>query len=79
MTINNQLEIELQIIPTSKQICMMCHLSTECTGCCKKCTHQCNGCQKCGHESSAESHIERLETWISIVKHPEMSRLKKFI
>jgi hypothetical protein len=63
--------------PTNKDICMMCHLSSECGGCCKTCKNKCNSCQVC--QIGVQWQAERLAAWLKIVEDEEMSRLRKFI
>jgi len=75
-----QLEINFKILPTPTQICMMCHFSSECENCCKNCKEKCNAGQICGLSEDRENHVDRLETWLGIIKHiPHFKHLKKFI
>lgn len=51
---------------TAEESCMMCHLSSECNGCCKTCNSDtCNG-QICG-QPMREYESERLSTWLYLV------------
>jgi len=64
--------------PTNKEICMMCHFSSECEGCCKNCKEQCNGHQVC--QIGVDGQADRLAAWMSIVEKNEgMSHLRKFL
>ncbi len=64
--------------PTNKEICMMCHLSSECDGCCKTCKNKCNGHQVC--QIGVDGQADRLAAWMSIVeKNKKMSHLSKFL
>ena len=62
-----------------EQACILCHLSSECGGCCSKCDHQ-NGChgQLC---SLPSRNIEgqRWDAWMRLLASTDMSRLVKYI
>lgn len=75
-----QKELNIQYIPTIKQVCMLCHFSSECGGCCKKCIDPCNAGQVCGLEEPVENHSDRFAAWVSLVKNNQHFRkLRKFI
>lgn len=66
---------------TREQACIMCHLSSECNGCCVKCKAKgengsCNG-QTCSLPTR-DIEGERWETWIHLVK-TSLPELRKFI
>lgn len=64
--------------PTNKEICMMCHFSSECGKCCKICNDQCNGKQHC--QIGVSGQADRLGSWMDIVlNNVEFARLKCFI
>lgn len=62
-----QLKIDFNIIPTKEQVCIMCHLSSECHKCCNKC-EGCNARQICMINKSYEDQTERLSSWIHIIE-----------
>ncbi len=63
---------------SNKEICMMCHFSSECEGCCKTCKNKCNGHQVC--QIGVDRQADRLDTWTSIIEKNEgMSHLRKFL
>lgn len=73
-----QLRIDLRVLPDNKNICLMCHLSSECNRCCNKCKEGCNSKQKCQLKTSKEDQIERLSTWIHHIQTiPYYKRLYK--
>lgn len=74
-----QLTLDLRIIPTQSQICMMCHFSTECENCCNKCSSRCNASQQCGHKEVFGDQAERLSAWLRIIQIPTFRHLKKFV
>src|ERR1035437_3148397 len=53
-----QLNLDLKIIPTHSQICMMCHFSSGCEECCNKCPSQCNAGQLCGFKKEFGDQAE---------------------
>jgi hypothetical protein len=64
--------------PTNKEICMMCHFSSECGKCCKSCNDQCNEKQHC--QIGVNGQADRLVSWMDIViNNVEFARLKCFI
>jgi len=72
--------MKLDFEPSPAQICMMCHFSSECEGCCEKCSDQCNHAQLCGLEQPANEQTERLNAWINIINSNEMfSHLKRYM
>lgn len=48
---------------TIPDICTMCHWSSGCDKCCKKCTDTCNAGQSCGLEQKLEDQQERWNAW----------------
>jgi hypothetical protein len=65
-------------IPTLEDICLMCHYSSGCGGCCSKCKDKCNSSQTCGLKEDPSNHIDRMKAWIHIVDIDAMSHLKKY-
>jgi hypothetical protein len=63
-----QLELNLNIVPSNKELCMMCHLSSECLSCCKFCNEKCNSCQVCGFTLEKTDMCNRLDGWYNIIK-----------
>jgi hypothetical protein len=64
--------------PTKKEICMMCHFSSECEKCCKTCTEECNGKQIC--QIGVGEQADRLSSWMAIIhNNKNFTRLKKYI
>ncbi len=61
---------------TPEQACIMCHLSSKCSGCCVRCDKGCEG-QICSQESRNEDG-QRWEAWIYNIKEC-MPELRKFI
>ena len=60
---------------TPEQACIMCHLSSECGGCCQKCKK--DGCHGQLCSQPGRDHMgQRWETWIYIVSNllPELRR-----
>lgn len=52
---------------TAEESCMMCHLSSECSGCCKVCKSDGNcRVQRCG-QAMRECDSNRLSTWLCLV------------
>lgn len=73
--ITHQFRFEFGVTP--EQACFMCHLSSECAGCCRKC-HKCTG-QACSQEN-LETQQSRWDTWMYLVANtPALAHLKKFI
>jgi len=58
-------ELKLQLEPSGEEICRMCHLSSNCAGCCKKCQHKCNSEQVCMIGQTGQ--YDRWQTWKRIV------------
>ena len=77
-----QLEIDFGTYGvTREQACIMCHLSSECSGCCIKCIAEgrngsCNG-QTCS-QLTRDNEGKRWETWIHLVKN-NLPELRKYI
>lgn len=63
---------------TREQACIMCHLSSECEGCCLKCTKD-NGChgQLCS-QPYRDHEGQRWNTWIYLVR-TSLPELKRFV
>lgn len=75
-----QLSIDFGV--TDEQSCIMCHLSSNCAGCCKKCRNpSCSG-QMCSIPF-AKDETARWNTWMYLVRtfFPELKKFipKKFI
>lgn len=60
-----------------EQACILCHLSAECTGCCKVCKEQCQG-QMCS-QPFREHEGQRWDTWMHILRHTGLKELAKYI
>jgi len=64
--------------PTNKEICMMCHFSSNCGNCCKTCKEQCNGKQYC--QIGIGGQADRLESWMKeVIENDNFTHLRKFI
>lgn len=60
-----------------EQACIMCHLSSECSGCCLQCKNgHCQG-QACS-QPFRETEGERWETWMYLVG-TTLTELQKFL
>ncbi len=70
---NKQLEFDFGV--TEEQACIMCHLSSECEGCCARCKGEC--AQKCSLPFIA-TEKSRWDTWMHLVAN-NLPELKKFI
>jgi len=71
-------QLTLGFEPTEKQVCWMCHLSSGCKGCCKKCRNSCNASQHC--MQSRPHQADRLDAWMRIVREIpdyEQKRLRR--
>lgn len=79
--IAKQLAFDFEV--TAEQACIMCHLSSECSGCCRKCIEDgkngsCNSRQLCTQGSLEQS--KRWNAWIYHLKTFDYSkRLIKFL
>lgn len=74
---SRELELNFDYGVTKEQACIMCHLSSECDGCCLKCKDDnCEG-QRCS-QPFRDYDGQRFETWIWLVKtfYPH---LRKFV
>lgn len=60
---------------TKEQACIMCHLSSECEGCCLKC-RKCQG-QICS-QTSREWDGQRWDTWMYLV-NTRLPELRRFV
>jgi len=73
-----QLELGLELEATPEEICMMCHFSSECDGCCKRCENFCNSEQTC--MQGKKGQFQRLQSWMSIINSDKyFDYLKKYI
>ena len=71
--------IEIKFAATDKDICMMCHFSSECPKCCNKCDDPCNVGQSCGFNPAKGSQAGRLIAWRNIIAlNDSFDRLKKY-
>lgn len=64
-------DLKLQLEPSNKIICYMCHLSSNCGGCCKKCQDECNG----GEQICMIGHVgqyDRWQAWKNIIADPDI-------
>lgn len=70
---SRQLEFDFGV--TDEQACIMCHLSSGCPGCCRK-------CNKCGGQMCSLPFVEhekaRWDTWMHLVA-TALPELKRFI
>lgn len=76
-----QLEFKFDYGVTPEQACIMCHLSSECGGCCVKCrasgkNGSCNG-QNCSR-LSMDRDGQRWEAWMYLVG-TSLPYLRKFV
>ena len=66
---STQLRLPLGVTP--EQACIMCHLSSECGGCCRECAARGKTCsnlaQLCSREDM-ESQGPRWDSWIALVR-----------
>jgi hypothetical protein len=64
--------------PTKDEICLMCHLSSECSGCCHYlCKNSCASAQVCMQDAIEQE--SRLDAWIHIIEDEENSRYKQLV
>nr|DAG08000.1 MAG TPA: hypothetical protein [Caudoviricetes sp.] len=76
-----QLSLNLDYGISKEQACILCHLSSECEGCCVKCKAEnkndgCSG-QACS-QPFREKEGNRWDTWMHLVS-TSLSELKRFI
>lgn len=79
MKTGSQLAFDFGITP--EQACILCHLSSECTGCCLKCIKVNNGGSCQGQNCSQHdllSQTKRWDTWMTLVANT-LPELKRFI
>jgi hypothetical protein len=57
-------QLDLKLEPTDAEVCLMCHLSSGCKGCCKTCKSKCNAGQLC--QIGIDNQADRLESWLWI-------------
>lgn len=79
--IPKQLSLDMNYGISKKQACILCHLSSECTGCCVKCKAEnkngtCYG-QNCSL-LTREHDGQRWDAWMHIVA-TSLPELKRFI
>ncbi len=79
MIMGRQLKLGFEYGVTREQACIMCHLSSECGGCCVRCRAEgkngtCYG-QTCSQQSR-EYDGQRWDTWIHMVSafRPDLKR-----
>nr|DAI98715.1 MAG TPA: hypothetical protein [Caudoviricetes sp.] len=61
-----------------EQACILCHLSAECSGCCKVCKdRRCQG-QTCS-QPFREHEGQRWDSWMHILRNTKLKRLVKYI
>lgn len=78
---NRQLSLNLEYGISREQACILCHLSSECEGCCIKCFAEkkngtCSG-QTCSQPTRANDG-QRWDAWMHILKNM-LPELAKFI
>ncbi len=71
-----QLELGLVYGVTREMACIMCHLSSECEGCCLKCDKPCGG-QTCS-QPTRDHEYNRFMTWMYLV-NTSLTELKRFV
>lgn len=79
--INKQLSLDMDYGISKEQACILCHLSSECAGCCVKCRAEnkngtCYG-QVCSL-STREHEGKRWDIWMYLVS-TSLPELKRFI
>jgi hypothetical protein len=67
-------QLTIPFEPTNTDICMMCHASSECLECCKKCKKKCNGGQICMIGMPLE--LDRYEAWINLLNDGNFKELR---
>lgn len=78
-----QLDFNFTYGVTKEQACILCHLSSDCGGCCVKCKAEgksgtCYG-QNCS-QLSRETDGQRWETWMYLINsYDHLAHLKKYI
>lgn len=73
-----EIVMELKLEPTEKEICMMCHFSSECGQCCNVCKKQCNSRQIC--MQGCDGQFDRLKSWLDLIKsNDSLKRLRKYV
>lgn len=76
LKMEEQLSFDFAVTP--EMSCIMCHLSSECHGCCRKCTTKCsNTAQNCSLPR-AQYDLHRWRTWIALVRDT-LPELKQFV
>ena len=70
-----QLSFDFAVTP--EMSCIMCHLSSECNGCCRKCAKPCGAMQNCSLPY-AQNELPRWHTWVALVRDA-LPELKQFI
>lgn len=79
---DSQLKFDFEYGISREQACILCHLSSECAGCCVDCTAEgmndgCNGRQECTLPSRGHNG-QRWETWMYLVAH-SLPKLRRFV
>ncbi len=73
-----QQELRMDYGITREQACILCHLSSECSECCLKCTKS-NGCQGQNCSQPFRDHEgQRWDTWMYLVA-TALPELKRFV
>lgn len=72
-----ELELDFVYGVTREMSCVMCHLSSECEGCCVTCKNPCGGCQRCS-QPDRDHEYSRFTTWMHLVK-TSLPELRKFV
>lgn len=74
-------QLSLNFGVTPEQSCIMCHLASECSGCCNKCIAEGRPCsnsmQSCSRPNAAFEQ-NRWDNWLYLVA-TALPELKKFI
>jgi hypothetical protein len=76
-----QLSLNLEYGISREQACILCHLSSECDGCCVKCKAENKNGSCYGQTCSQPSRVHegsRWDTWMYLVS-TSLSNLKRFI
>lgn len=76
-----QLSLNMQYGISKEQACILCHLSSECAGCCIKCKAEGRNNSCSGQDCSLpyrEFEGQRWDTWMNLVAN-NLPELKRFI
>lgn len=75
---NAQLSFNWEFGVTAEQACIMCHLSSECAGCCNTCKRA-NGCQgQTCSQPFRHQEGQRWDAWMHLVR-TSLPELKRFV